>query len=186
MLSNDFRGARQIYAFDLDSDGDLDVLGVAFYENAVAWWENDGAQHFTMHSIKTAFVGANTVYAGDLDADGDLDVIAGSWHHDVNDQDALLWFENDGHGAFAEHVLVDRDSRNSCLKVADVDEDGDTDILAAVYGSNAILWLENQGGGAFTVRMVEADLREPTGRIQSTSTETETWMSWGLPSMRYP
>ena len=36
-----------VLAADLDGDGDTDVLSSSWRDNLVAWYENDGAQHFS-------------------------------------------------------------------------------------------------------------------------------------------
>ncbi len=40
-ITNSFAGATGIDVKDLDSDGDLDVLGAAQFANSIRWWEND-------------------------------------------------------------------------------------------------------------------------------------------------
>ena len=160
VVASDFDGARQVFAFDLDGDGDLDVLGAAFYGNAVERAQPGarvvlmGARFIAEHSVGAGLTGANTVHAGDLDADGDVDVVAGSWTHDVDNRDSLVWFENDALGGFTEHVLIAGNSRNSCVRVVDLDGDSDNDIVVAVYGSGTILWLENLGEHTFETHAV--------------------------------
>ena len=40
-ITNSFSGATGIDVKDVDSDGDLDVLGAAQFANSIRWWEND-------------------------------------------------------------------------------------------------------------------------------------------------
>jgi hypothetical protein len=49
-----FDGARSVYAADVDSDGDLDVLGAALYDNGVdfAWWENGPCESYMPLALK--------------------------------------------------------------------------------------------------------------------------------------
>ena len=37
-----------------DFDGDLDVLSASYFDNKIAWYDNDGSQNFTAHTISTA------------------------------------------------------------------------------------------------------------------------------------
>ena len=62
----------------MDGDGDLDVLSASAYDDKIAWYENDGSQSFTPHTISTAADGAVSVFAADVDGDGDLDVLSAS------------------------------------------------------------------------------------------------------------
>jgi len=48
-----FEGAASVYSADLDGDGDLDVLGAAYYADDVTWWENRGGQ-FALATADTA------------------------------------------------------------------------------------------------------------------------------------
>jgi hypothetical protein len=71
-------GATSVYAADVDGDGDMDVLSASEYDDKIAWYENDGQQHFTIHTITDAADGARSVYATDVDGDGDMDVLSAS------------------------------------------------------------------------------------------------------------
>jgi hypothetical protein len=79
-ITYDFDGAQSVYATDLDCDGDIDVLGAAFGDNEVTWWENiDGAGiSWAEHIVDSNFVGANCIYATDIDQDGYVDVLGTS------------------------------------------------------------------------------------------------------------
>ncbi len=67
-------GARDVYAVDLDSDGDMDMISGSSIDNTIAWYENNGSQSFTKITISTAATAVISVYAVDLDLDGDMDV----------------------------------------------------------------------------------------------------------------
>ena len=82
--------ARSVFAIDLDSHGDLDVLSSSQNDNKIAWYENDGRGSFTSHTITTSADGGNHVYAADVDGDGDIDVLSAT-HRD----DKIAWYEND-------------------------------------------------------------------------------------------
>jgi hypothetical protein len=43
--------SEEMYAEDIDSDGDLDVLVALFVTNKIFWYENDGNGNFTEHLI---------------------------------------------------------------------------------------------------------------------------------------
>ena len=40
-IDGDFNGAHSVFAIDLDSDGDIDVLGGAQTADDITWWESD-------------------------------------------------------------------------------------------------------------------------------------------------
>ncbi len=59
------------------------------YDDKIAWYENNGSESFTAHTITSSADYASSVYAVDLDGDGDIDVLSAS----VVD-DKIAWYEN--------------------------------------------------------------------------------------------
>jgi|GEM_PF-1452732 len=150
LVDSDFVGAVAVRAADLDGDGDLDVLGAAVNGFDIAWWENDGsacspACTWTEHLVDGDFSGARDVAAADVDGDGDLDVLGAA-----SGADDVSWWENDGSACspactWTEH-LIDGDVNGArAVAAADLDADGDLDVLAAASDADAILWWENDG-----------------------------------------
>jgi hypothetical protein len=78
VIEDYYFGANDVFADDLDGDGDIDVLGVAEHFDDVTWWENtDGyAGSWEEHLVAGEFDGPNCVCSGDLDGDGNPDVLA--------------------------------------------------------------------------------------------------------------
>ena len=66
---------QQVYAVDIDGDGDIDVLSASLRNSKIAWYENDGTAGFEQHIISTDAIAATDVFAADLDGDGDHDVL---------------------------------------------------------------------------------------------------------------
>ena len=152
-----------VYAADLDDDGDLDIIcssnrgGAA--ENVVSWYENtDGQGHFVLYQEIAWDEHAHSLDAADLDGDGDLDLLAGL----LGDIETVAWFENtDGSGYFGRrHVItteVDFATTGMSVHAADLDGDGDVDVLSASYFDRKIAWYENtDGAGRFGPQRVIA------------------------------
>ncbi|MEM1180733.1 MAG: cadherin-like domain-containing protein, partial [Acidobacteriota bacterium] len=155
-IDANFRGAISVKAVDMDGDGDLDVLGAAEVDNDISWWENTGGDGsaWTERVVDSNFNDARSVYAADLDGDGDLDVIGASFN--VAD---IAWWENTaGDGTAWSKTLIDGSfSGAHSVFAADVDGDGDLDILGAARDANDISWWENTAGdaSAWTERSVD-------------------------------
>ncbi|MCB2156312.1 VCBS repeat-containing protein [bacterium] len=140
-----------VFAVDLDGDGDADVLSASENDDLIAWYENiDGAGTFgPQKTITSSADRAESVFAADLDGDGDIDVLSGSY-----EDDRVAWYENiDGEGSFGPQQTITI-AANRCLSVlaADLDGDGDKDVLSASqYGRT--MWYENiDGTGTFGPR----------------------------------
>ena len=96
------------------------------------------------------------MYAADVDGDGDMDVLS-TFHEYTSNLgevgtvvEKIAWFENtDGRGTFAQRVIISEpasDGFRSFLHAADVDRDGDIDVLSASKWDDKIAWFENTDG----------------------------------------
>jgi hypothetical protein len=128
-----------VFAADVDGDGDTDVLSASFFDDKIAWYENDGSQNFTAHIISTAANGALSVFAADVDGDGDTDVLSASYF-----DDKIAWYENDGNQNFSAHTISTAADAATSVFAADVDGDGDLDVLSASAYDHKIAWYENR------------------------------------------
>ena len=138
-----------VFGTDVDGDGDPDVLTTFAFENKIAWYENtDGAGTFgPQQVISTSAYFALSVFAADLDGDGDTDVLSAS----ANDN-KIAWYENsDGSGNFGSQKIISTLANNpESVFAADVDGDGDIDVLSASFDDDKIAWYENlDGAGNF-------------------------------------
>jgi len=135
-------GLVAVAAADLDGDGDVDLLSVSSNDDTLAWYENDGGSPpaFTPRVISTNADGASAVAAGDLNLDGRIDVVA-AWAND----DTIAWYENDGETPprFIERVIFQQADNASALHLADIDADGDLDIVSASFNDDTIEWHRN-------------------------------------------
>ncbi|MFC1929045.1 FG-GAP-like repeat-containing protein [Chloroflexota bacterium] len=139
-----YDNCNSIYAADIDLDGDIDILGAAGTENDIAYWENDGNENFTKHTIDGNYLRAASVYAADVDSDGDVDVLgAAEYLSDIS------WWENDGNENFTKHTVTDDYTGARSVYAIDIDGDGDIDILGAAV-SDPMAWWENDGNENFT------------------------------------
>ncbi|MDP8209095.1 MAG: T9SS type A sorting domain-containing protein [Candidatus Electryonea clarkiae] len=154
-----FNGASSVLAIDIDSDGDIDIVGSAYVDDEIKWWENDGNQDFDSHTITSDFDGAWFVDAADVDSDDDTDIIAAA-----EDGDEISWWENDGGDGleWIEHEITTGYDYAQCVYAVDLDNDDDTDIVSvARYGfginNGNITWWENDGNEEFTEHLVSDD-----------------------------
>lgn len=144
-IAGGFDGPYSVYATDVDADGDVDVLGAAYEADTITWWENDGGSPpgWTERNIESNFDGASSVFAIDLDGDGDTDVLGTDM-----DGDHVAFWENDGEEppGWTRHNIDDLFGGGYAVYAADLDGDGDVDVLAASVLGHLIDWWENEGG----------------------------------------
>ncbi len=146
VLHADYDGAYSVHAADIDGDGDADALGAAFYDDEIFWWENvDGSGViWSKHTVDTKPDGAFYIHSEDMDADGDADVLGA-----VYSDDEITWWENvDGFGEiWVEHLIAGDLDRPNSLYTADIDGDGDADVLGAGFGGEILCWKNVDGSG---------------------------------------
>jgi hypothetical protein len=149
---------------DLDGDGDPDLL-LGSWSARVGYYRNDGGEPVPAFvTVDTALVtitrGSNTTPAlGDLDGDGDLDLMVGEA------SGALNFYRNEGDRGAPRFVLVSDTfeemdvGRRSAPALADVDRDGDLDL---VIGSDAggVFLFRNEG-----TRTAPRFVRDPGFRL---------------------
>jgi uncharacterized repeat protein (TIGR01451 family) len=134
----------RIYTFDLDNDGDLDILA-SNSNNKVIWYQNlDGLGTFSNELIiANEVTQPRSVHAGDIDGDGDLDVV-------FTTQDGVSWIENlNGLGDFGvvqqtNIVITITQGLSSYIFCSDMNNDGDVDIIAG--NITKMSWFDNLDG----------------------------------------
>lgn len=157
-----------VSAADIDKDGDLDVLvacmGVLFPQNdkigSVVILENDGRQNFTPRKIIEHIARVTDVRAADFNGDGRPDLIVGQFGYDDGE---TRWMENLGNWQFRSHMLQSLSGVIHTIP-ADVDGDGDTDVVSLVSQEWEELYVfENDGRGNFQSRLVWGSTNEDYG-----------------------
>ena len=138
-IDTDFHLACTIVSEDIDGDGDADVVAGSYGEDGISWWENaDGiGEQWIEHMIDWEFTSVAEVHSADIDGDGDMDVAGTGFYIDQ----VSWWENNNGLGTgWTEHVVVQSYSRPISICSADMNCDGDTDLLGCAMSGRSIDW----------------------------------------------
>lgn len=133
---------------DLDGDGDQDlVLGTR-------WLRNEGAAGWTAFTLHPTTTSPDRNRLADLDGDGRLDLVIG--YQAISVPGRLAWYQarEDPTEPWSEHLIAEVTGPMS-LDVADLDGDGDLDVLVGEHNLNhpataRLFWFENLQGDART------------------------------------
>jgi hypothetical protein len=147
---------------DLDGDGDLDISFTRANPHEVRWARNpgDGSGNWSVFTIGT-FPEADwpdRCEAADLNGDGRADIIVTEENAGGSPDALACWWEQPATGAtnanWPRHTITTQYTMNS-LDVADVDKDGDVDLVLAEHrGTKRIAVWANNGLGNFTEHRV--------------------------------
>jgi len=96
------------------------------------------------HPLDTAIDGPASLAPADMDGDGDLDVVGAA----ITGHLVVLWVNEGGSPVTWTRRVVDPFFEGAAsVDVADVDADGDRDILGTSWDSGEVAWWENSDGG---------------------------------------
>jgi hypothetical protein len=160
VLAERIARVADVEAGDLDGDGDLDlaVAGFGYDDGDTSWLENKGGWTFEQHVLLRLSGPINAIVT-DLNHDSRPDIVAL-----VSQEWEEIWaFVNDGGGRFTQKMIwgsTNADFGSSWISVADMDRDGDPDVLysngdAFDYAPansrpwQGVQWLENTGNLQF-------------------------------------
>ncbi len=136
---------RYVATADMDRDGDPDAVASQVGSDVIAWYENTG-NPFTWNEHVIANPSGHWptgIFVADLDGDGDPDVVSGT-----QGDGTVEWYENtDGVGTTWQQATISSSAFVALgVHAADLDGDGDMDVISASEGDDKIEWYENRGG----------------------------------------
>lgn len=161
--------AYDVVLVDLDDDGDLDVAASGYVSNRFTWYENPGKEgwerEWPPHQIDEKMPEARTIRTGDFNGDGKMDLLGTAVGHskipsDVTNRNvqgsSIVWYENSGQPAsqpWTKHVIDDQSQAPIHGHPADLDSDGDLDVVMALgmgkdyapEDRHEVAWYENVG-----------------------------------------
>ncbi|MEM1178345.1 MAG: Calx-beta domain-containing protein [Acidobacteriota bacterium] len=135
---------RQLEIDDLDGDGDNDIVYTDWETSRVHWFRNNGGGSFSGRLTVGTVSRADGLDAVDFDGDTDIDLLVTSRR-----DGRYFWFENrNGLGtSWSRHEIQDRLAGPEAVKAADIDGDGDLDVIGGgTEDGGQLVWIENTVG----------------------------------------
>jgi hypothetical protein len=138
--------SAQMYAHDVDGDGDQDVIGSSAHQHGIWWFEQqrsaDGHRSWKQHTIEDRLGQTHALLVLDLNGDGFQDILTGKRFfahngHDPGEYDPslLLWFaggrDAQGRPTWTPYVIDEDAGVGLQVVVQDVIGDRRADLLFA-------------------------------------------------------
>ena len=160
---------------DVDGDGTQDIIqsDCDFPNARVAWFANIGGKGMAWqrHLIKDSTDGQDfhSLVWADFDGDGDKDLFSAGGPLSVSVPNSYIWENQDGKGVKWKEHIVNTGKREHEAAGADMDGDGDIDILVKTWMEGEQYYLENQlvpnpGSGLRNGKGPEARKKAPSTR----------------------
>ena len=156
---------------DIDGDGRRDILAIShgsvFSTAEISLYRNLGHGNYATSALDISALTSDgdtitEVALASMDADEDLDIVVltfpSSCDFGACPSTPIRWLENNGQGEFTTtHTINDELILANEFAVADLDSDGDADVLTAST------WFENVNGGTQFIRNTIPDHVSTTG-----------------------
>ena len=146
-------GVLSPLAADMDSDGLLDAVVATMGAGSIDWHENQGSSGVfpffgPAEPIAAGAADPRGVFAMDIDMDGDVDIVAA-----LQSSGTIGWYESDFapypastakpvFGTPAHVIWTAVNTFPVGVSAADLDGDGDPDVISATFSDNKIAWYE--------------------------------------------
>ncbi|MHC4352153.1 MAG: FG-GAP-like repeat-containing protein, partial [Planctomycetota bacterium] len=127
--------------YDVDGDGDSDVISSSAHRYGIWWFEQDGSD-FKQHLISKKYSQPHAIILADMNRDGIMDLVTGKRHlaHQGKDPGGkdpamLYWFElrrpETGKPEFVLHEIDDDSGVGTQFEVVDMNGDDRLDIVTS-------------------------------------------------------
>jgi FG-GAP-like repeat/FlgD Ig-like domain len=146
-----------IFSSDIDQDNDQEIIA-SYYNiqnnnggDIIRWFDNNGTGIFTSNTLVSSYEAAAAVWATTINNDNEIDIITVAAGEAAigNAGKDLSWWSNDGSENFTQNSITPIGDGPWVVSSADVDNDGDNDILLATWGDDKVSWWANNGSGSF-------------------------------------
>jgi hypothetical protein len=150
-------GARAVCAADIDRDGDLEVAAVCQNEHYLYWWwQGDYGDDRWSSKVRSPNMvsGATDIECGDINGDDRIEMVVAR----PGPPGEIAWTEYFSPTYITWDSVTTNFTGTEQIELADLDQDGDLDILATSNSLDKLAWFENKGGGSYTQHILDEEI----------------------------
>ena len=137
VITDNFRGVANIEVYDIDDDGDIDIIGTSYSANRITVWLNDGEQNFSSMDLLDYFENAHGIFFADFNNDTLNDILCTDYN-----SDKIVILINTGGLTYNQFTVADDSETFGACCITDYNGDGYYDILRA--GSSVDVFINNK------------------------------------------
>jgi len=147
-------GITDIHTLDFNGDGALDIAVTSILDQSVTIYINEIDENggdptaFRALTVSSSTAGAISAASGDFNNDGTTDLVyAGATNNTIAIVFSPAAAPLVGNGVVVDQTVSTTAAGVRAIAPADIDNDGDLDIFAALSGDGSVRWYENTGAG---------------------------------------
>lgn len=159
---DELRDTRMVRAVDMNGNGKPDLVGTATKSDLLLWYENTG-DPFTNTWIRHIIDKPISPHHGEavsFTASRNPDILIATRGSDDGTGSEISWYENLGNDNWEKHIIIEPFPLASVAIAADIDGDGQLEVLATGWGEKGNLSLFKHRGnprGKWDQQIIKSD-----------------------------
>jgi len=161
---------------DFDNDGLKDIVVSTISKDKISWYKNKNGSFSSVIEITSDVTNPKCFLVEDLDNDNSFEIIASSYLMNYSAGQKLSVFkENSISNSYEETIINFYYSAANTVKIADLDNDGNNDIISAF---KSIVWNKNYGNNVFSSQyLLSTDIKGGKVRdIEVKDMDSDGWL----------